>query len=86
METIVLFLLASAVACAPVAFVSLALRHRDESWWIVPACLLLMGVVVVLAGGVNLLSALAFPPVLAQILTALVIAWGGWVLLGIRRG
>jgi hypothetical protein len=84
METIVLFLVASATACAPVAFVRLL--FRDEPWWLTPVLLLVMGVVVLLVGGVDLLGALAFPAVLAQILTVFVIAWGGWVLLALRRG
>lgn len=86
MDTIVLFFLASAAACAPVAFVRLLFRDPPEPWWFTPALLLVMGIIVVLVGGVNLLGALAFPSALAQILTALITAWGGWVLLGLRRG
>lgn len=86
METIVLFLIASACACAPVAFVRVLFRDREEPWWLTPALLLVMGIIIVLVGGVNLLGALAFPSVLAQILTALITAWGGWVLIGLRRG
>ena len=84
METIILFLIASACACAPVCFIRLALP--PEPWWLTPVLLLIMGIVIVLIGGVDLLGALAFPPVLAQILSALIIAWGGWVLLALRRG
>jgi hypothetical protein len=86
METIVLFLVASACACAPVAFICLLFRDPPAPWWLVPALLLVMGVVIVLVGGVNLLGALAFPLLLAQILTVFIIAWGGWVLLALRRG
>lgn len=86
MDTIVLFFLASASVCAPVAFVRLLFRDPPEPWWLAPLALLVMGVVVVLVGSVNLLAALAFPLLLAQVLTVFVIAWGGWVLLGLRRG
>jgi hypothetical protein len=86
METIVLFLVASATACAPVAFIRLLFRDPPEPWWLTPLLLLIMGVVIVLVGGVNLLGALAFPLLLAQILTVFIIAWGGWVLLALRRG
>jgi hypothetical protein len=86
METIVLFLVASACACAPVAFVRLLFRDPPEPWWLTPVLLLLMGVLIVLVSGVDILGALAFSAVLAQVLTVFVIAWGGWVLLALRRG
>jgi hypothetical protein len=86
METIVLFLVAGACAAAPVAFLRLIFHASPEPWWFTPLVLLLMGVVIVFLGGVNLLAALAFPAVLGQILGVLVVAWGGWVLLGLRRG
>lgn len=86
METIVLFLVASACACAPVCFIRLGFRDPPEPWWFTPVLLLVMGIIIVFLGGVNLLSGISFPAVLAQILTVFVIAWGGWVLLALRRG
>lgn len=86
METIVLFLVASACACAPVCFIRLGFRDPPEPWWFTPVLLLVMGIIVVFLGGVNLLGGIAFSAPFDQILTALIVAWGGWVLLALRRG
>jgi hypothetical protein len=87
MEIIVLFFVASASACAPVAFIRHALYHdAQEPWWFTPACLLLMAVLIVLVGGVSLMDGIAFPLVLAQVISVLIVGWGGWILLALRRG
>ena len=87
MDIITLFLACALLAAAIAAYLRLAFRSTPEPFWFTPLVLLIVGLLCVFLGQVDLLKAAAgFAGVVGQIATALIIAFGGWVLLGLRRG
>lgn len=83
MDMLILWFLSSVLAAGITAYLRLLFTGRPpEPFWFAPLVLFLVAIILVLLGGANA-TTIAGP--VGQLCSAIMIAFGGWMLLGWRR-